>query len=275
MPRHRHAIHVLLIAVAALLFAPGGQATSSQAPTHDSVSGANRVPLEGARNLRDLGGYRTLSNLNAQDWSWLERAGVHTIYDFRAQQEVDDAPYDVSTHAGMQRKSMPIVDPGMDIALLREQIMHGDLSGLPQDTSYAGTMLEHADVLREWFASIADPTSAPLVFHCTAGKDRTGVAALLLLMALGVPEQKAIEDFMATNVFLAGYIDRSIEYIRSTATVGFDEDRLRGLLGVEERNMRDGLAAVRQEYGSIDNYLAQALGVDEAMKARLRAIYLQ
>ncbi len=205
----------------------------------------------------------------------MERAGVHTIYDFRAQQEVDEATYDVSAHAGMQREHLPMVDPGMNIVLLRDQIMQGDLSGLPQDTSYAGTMLRHADVLREWFASISDPASAPLVFHCTAGKDRTGVGALLLLMALGVPEEKAIEDFLATNVFLAVYIDRSIEHIRSTALLGFDEDRLRNLLGVEERNMRDGLAAVRQEYGSVDNYLAQALEVDEAMKARLRAIYLQ
>ncbi|MBP8926779.1 MAG: hypothetical protein KBG75_13045 [Pseudomonadales bacterium] len=60
MARYRRAIHALLIMAVALVFAPAGRATSSQAPTHDPVSGANRVQLEGARNLRDLGGYRTV-----------------------------------------------------------------------------------------------------------------------------------------------------------------------------------------------------------------------
>lgn len=216
-----------------------------EAPEADPRSGATRVVLDGPLNLRDLGGYASsdgrrlkpgllyrsdsLDSSSERDLEWLRKVGIRHVYDFRSQQEVDAAPDRLPEGAGVVSVHLPLGDPQMDIAKLREQIMRGDLSGLQLEGSYAKLALQRADTYRHWFASIADPTAAPLVFHCTAGKDRTGLAAFLLLVALGV----------------------------------------------QESNMADAVAAMRADYGSVDGYLSAALGVDEVMKARLRANYLQ
>lgn len=260
-------------------------------PLTDPTSGATRIPLENAENVRDLGGYHTtdglvvrkgllyrsgdISRLSEHDLQWMEQTGLSTVYDFRSQQEIAQGQDRLPASGRVQWVHLPIADDRLDIARLRDQIMQGDLSGLPEDMTYTHVVLHYTGPLRDWFQQIATPGAAPLLFHCTAGKDRTGVAALLLLMALGVPEDQALKDFMASNTFLEDSIEKTLWKVRIVSLLRADEERLRGILGVEKKNMTAALDAIRQHYGSVDNYLRTALGVDDTLRARLRALYLK
>ena len=113
-----------------------------------------------------------------------------------------------------------------------------------------------------------------MLFHCTAGKDRTGMAAALLLLALGVPVETARADFLLSNSLLQAQIDQQIEHIRSAGAVT-NEALLREVLGVSAASFDDALAAIHREYGSFDRYLREGLGLGESDIAALRDRFLE
>jgi protein-tyrosine phosphatase len=236
--------------------------------------------LAGATNFRDLGGYPArdgrklrwrrlfrsdhLSGLTPDDRSVLADIGLARAFDFRGVSERASAPYIIP---GVVQHHLPI-EPTVAQSL--------------QTLRLAGTSLTAQDavsVMQQTYRSFVNDSSArfaelfrhlladdaPLVFHCTAGKDRTGLAAALILHALEVPREVVVEDFLLTNTVYR----RPFSMSRSDAP----QEVLDVLWRVRVDFLEAALEAIDTGYGSVDAYL-EHLGVGARERDRLGELYL-
>jgi protein-tyrosine phosphatase len=245
------------------------------------ASPARHLNLAGASNFRDLGGYVTrdgrpvrwrqifrsnhLGHLTDEDVAIVRTLGIRSAFDFRGSEERTAAlcgMSDVTVH------SLP-VEPTV-VAALRT-IAAG---GTPLSTdhavevmrdSYRGYVQENTQRFRSLFAHLLEER-APLVIHCTAGKDRTGFACALILHALGVPEDVISEDYLLTNRF----------YRRDPTASSDLPDHVRQVLGsVQASFLAAAFEAIDADYGDLESYLHDGLGLGKAERAHLEARYLQ
>jgi protein-tyrosine phosphatase len=249
------------------------------------------IRLDGASNFRDLGGYgaadgrkvkvgrlfrsNNLSRLSVADWQTLERVGVNLVVDFRSDEEVRATP--PTQPASIRRVGLPMGLAGMDIEDLRRRMAAGDFDAMPSISSYTQLTLTQSEKYRQWFRLLEENVSGASVFHCSSGKDRTGLGAALFLLALGVPRQTVLEDFEASNVFLRADTERMMtEALRRNPSLPpGDQKKLRSLLGVDKEWMIKTFDDLTLRHGSIDGYLETALGLDAARRERLKALYLE
>lgn len=115
---------------------------------------------------------------------------------------------------------------------------------------------------------------APLYFHCSAGKDRTGVCAAVLLMLLGVPDDEIVREFLLTNEYRAPIINMRPEDIPSHISAQ-DRENWSKINSVQEIDLRTALSAVDERYPTREAYFAQEFGLDEEALAALRDAYLE
>jgi protein-tyrosine phosphatase len=130
--------------------------------------------------------------------------------------------------------------------------------------------------LRGAFATVLalamDGTRRPMVFHCTAGKDRTGFAAAIVLLALGVPRATVVDDYLFSNTCLA---DRHAAILARVSPRLTDVEPLRAMLEVRREYLEAGLDAIADDHGSIDTYLRDALALSDADRARFQSQLLE
>lgn len=276
------------LAAAFLFLALGFASPAALADGAAAASLPRAVALAGAVNFRDLGGYTTtdgrrvktgkiyrsdnLSALSADDWQRLRQLGLGLVVDFRSRDEIAATPPGIPADIALLELPMGIA--GVDIEDLRKRVASGDFETIELPNSYSNIAFHQTDPLREWFRVLLNDTPSTAVFHCTSGKDRTGLAALLLLSALGVSEKDALDDFEASNQFLAPGIAKTVARVRAQPQFKGSTAKLEALLGVRREQMAQTLADIRERYGSVDRYLEQALGVDAARRQALRQRYL-
>jgi len=246
-----------------------------------SASPARHLSLSGASNFRDLGGYPTsdgrtvrwrqifrsnhLGHLTDDDAAVLRELGVRSAFDFRGTEERTAAICgmpEISVH------SLP-VEPTV-VAALRAIAA----AGTPLSTdhaikvmreSYSGYVQNNTPRYRTLFAHLLED-SAPLVIHCTAGKDRTGFACALILHTLGVSRDTIAEDYLLTNRF----------YRRDPNHSSDLPDEIKQVLGsVQESFLAAAFEAIDADYGDLETYLRDGLGLGKAERAHLEARYLQ
>lgn len=240
------------------------------------------VPLAGASNFRDLGGYVAadgqrvrwrrlfrsdhLAALTSEDTVLLAQLQVARAVDFRGREERAAQPYALP---GVRYQSVPIeptvVRRYRELAARGERLDEAHARQLMLDT-YLGFVADDAPQMTEFFAQLLGD-DAPLVFHCTAGKDRTGLAAALLLLALGVPREVVMQDYLLTNRL----------YRRPPPPA--DDATTRAVhevvWGVRAEYLQTALDAMEREHGGIEGYLRQRLKLTEAARRQLARLYLQ
>ena len=241
---------------------------------------ARHLDLEGASNFRDLGGYPTadrrivrwrrifrsnhLGHLTPADIDVVRGLGVRSAFDFRGRDERAAAACGV---ADITVHSLPI-EPTV-VAALRARLAAGSLSADDaleiMRESYRNYVRLNTHSFRELFAHLLDD-HAPLVIHCTAGKDRTGFACALVLHALGVTDEFIAEDYLLTNRFY-----------RRDPSAGTDlPDDVRQAIGsVEASFLTAGFDAIRTDYGDLESYLRDGLALGVGERTSLRERYLQ
>ena len=237
--------------------------------------------LAGATNFRDLGGYRGrdgrtvrwrrlfrsdhLAGLTAQDRAVLAQMGLARAFDFRGVQERAATAYDLP---GVVQHPLPIeptvvqhIQPLLDSG---RRLSAQDAVDAMQRT-YRAFVHDNSPRFASLFRHLLE-TDSPLVFHCTAGKDRTGFAAALVLHALEVPRATVMEDFLLTNAL----------YRRppSPARDGVPQEVLDVLWRVRAEFLQAALDAVDERCGGLDAYLDE-LGVGARERDRLAEIYLE
>lgn len=208
-----------------------------------------------------------LGDLTQDDVAALSGLGLGRVLDFRGQAERTPKPCRLPGVAVHALSIEPTVVQGM-------QELHaagGELT--PQRTA---ELMEqtYRDFVRRSSARYAELFShllqddAPLVFHCTAGKDRTGLAAALILSALGVAPADVMQDFLLTNALY-----RMPEAAAASAFAS--QDVMKVLWSVQPAFLQAALQAVDADYGGMDRFLEQALGLGTPQRQRLQQLYLE
>src|SRR6266849_3212445 len=236
--------------------------------------------LSGASNFRDLGGYpgrdsrivrwrqifrsNHLGHLTKPDIDVLRPLGLKSAFDFRGTEERVAATCGL---AEIAVHSLPI-EPTV-VAALRARLA-GGIALSPADAldvmrdSYRNYVRYNTPSFRALFAHLLEDR-APLVIHCTAGEDRTGFACALILHSLGVPDDLIAEDYLLTNRF----------YRRDPSASSDLPDEVRQVLArVEASFLAAAFDAIRADYGDLENYLGDGLGLGDGERARLQARYL-
>jgi protein-tyrosine phosphatase len=246
-------------------------------PTHPDRA----LPLQGTSNFRDLGGYlghggrplrwrkmfrsAHLAGLTPADEALLAPLGLARSFDFRGIEERAETPYQL---VGLVQHSLSI-EPTMwqrmqDVAESGRVVSGPTVKALMQDL-YRAFVNDQAHRFAELFEHLLQADS-PLVFHCTAGKDRTGVAAALILLALGVPRDVVFQDFLLSNDL----------YRRPPAPrAEIPADALAVLWRVQEDFLHAALRAIEADHGGLERYLSQRLGLSNAALDTLAQRYLQ
>jgi protein-tyrosine phosphatase len=252
----------------------------------DVSTPARALRLEGSSNFRDLGGYAGadgrhlqwrrifrsdhLADLSADDLQTLAGLGIGHTVDFRGVRERATQSYawpQFTRHAFMieptvvQRTQALLeagseLTPAVTVELMKE--------------TYRSFVFDNADRFARLFQLLLH-SDAPLVFHCTAGKDRTGWAAALILRALGVSRDEVMEDYLLTNALYQGPAAAAAV----VASGRLPRDVLEVLWRVQAPFLDSALDLVEREHGGMDRYLAEVLGMDRAARAQLAARYLE
>lgn len=249
----------------------------------------------GAPNLRDLGGYRTrdgrrvalgrvfrsdqLNFLAPEEVGQIEALGVRTVVDLRLgiERAAEPSPplrgaravvADVLAGAEFDAEGMP---PGT-----WERVRAGDAAGVMCDLYRALVELPTAlHGYRALVAAVIEADGATL-FHCTAGQDRTGWGAAVLLSLVGVAREDVFSDYLLSARRLAVKHERLLAADAARlAPLGVHADQMAPLYWAREDYLAAAFEHARRVYGSFDTYAEDALGVDEASRQRLRARLLE
>ena len=256
----------------------------SQPPAQYSYERA--LPLEGGQNFRDLGGYPTedhrhvrwgllfrsgsLHGLTPADFAYLKTLGLRTEVDFRSTQERAAEPTDWP--AGQAPK---ILADDYDFSILGRHMTNlKDMS--PEELQVK--MVEMYPIIldqfngqyRRLFQQLL-AGNAPLAFHCSAGRDRTGVASALVLTALGVPRETVIQDYLLTNRYF-----QLAQVGPAAQTWGKIPPAMAKVMVSSARPSIEAVFKVIDGYpGGAKAYLRDRLGLDQLKIARLRALYTE
>lgn len=245
------------------------------------------IQFEGIENVRDLGGIaradgrrireglllRTgrLENATDGDIRRLRDMGLWAVIDFRDEGELLQAPdrevpgasyYHLRALPDLSENFKPIDDEGYTA-----QGLHDDFHRI---YNYLALSPEAQEAYTEFFRILLASEGRPVLWHCTQGKDRTGVAALLLLTALGMDGDTVEEEYMLTNEFTQGILDS----FAAMENPPFPMDVAREVFLVFRENLRYYRRCVELEYGSVMNYMELALDVGPKEIERLESFYL-
>lgn len=242
-----------------------------------AILAERHLPMTGGFNFRDLGGIRTtegryvkwgkilrsddLYHLTEADLTYLSSLPLVSVVDFRADAEVNQAPdklpesvtghYPYSISPGNLMASMDLsslsANKGDSVMMEINVMLVSDTASIKRYQDYFALLQNEADI--------------PLLFHCSAGKDRTGMAAALTLFALGVDEETIMKDYLSSNIYLG---DKYRDYIAKYPA-------LRSLFEVKSEYIQAGIQWVKNEYGTVANYLEQVLHAD---LVKLKEMYL-
>jgi protein-tyrosine phosphatase len=238
------------------------------------------MQIRNPSNFRDLAGnvhprvpmragvlYRSdhLGALDADDARQVHALGIRRVLDFRGVHERSDAVCavpDVTVHSLAIEPT--IVQQLASLLSAGDALSQDDVVALMQDT-YRGFVRTSTHRFAQFFGHLLE-SDEPTVFHCTAGKDRTGFAAALVLHALGATREEVMRDYLLTNERL------NTAPLRGTLLPAHVADVL---LRVQPEFLDAAFEAIAQDYGSLQSYLADGLRLGVPEMQRLRELYLQ
>ena len=291
MPVRSRLKNAQILMLSLLMGLSPGSSTPVDAQTAGAVAaqaaaGERRIALEGAPNFRDLGGYATtdgrhvrwkkvyrsgeLSRLTSADFQRLEQLGLAVVCDFRRESERRAAPTSwqgahpptILDIPGEQRERDTATPPP------RSDGIPAGLSPLLV-TSYPQYPTTLASSFRAVLQQIMTRDGAVL-YHCTAGKDRTGTFSALLLTMLGVSRDVVMEDYLLSNQYVA-----TPARIDAFVARGGSRESAVAILGVDRAYLDSMFQAIEKQFGSFDEYRRKALGVSDADLAALKARLLE
>ncbi len=264
------------------------------------------LPVGSIVNARDLGGYPTangmivrsglllrsasLAEVSEKDLAYLAGISIGTMVDFRMDFELRGKEDKIIP--GAQYVRLPINSSGMDIADedARELSRHKSFD-VRKFIMIAAFNKRAQRIAREMYPTMVTDTGcqeqfaqflqlvvhadSAILFHCTQGKDRTGLASAYILSALGVDRETIIKDFDATNAIYAKDVKRISRRIRFLGGKDKELETVKAFIGANTENFINALDLIDSEYGSMSNYLQGPLGLSEEDIRLLKEHYLQ
>jgi protein-tyrosine phosphatase len=236
------------------------------------------IELEGAVNFRDLGGYATadgqrtrwrmlfradgLSELTEADLVILRDLGIRTVIDLRTGHELEQSRFNVEAHP-VEFHHFPIIKSLTSVE---------DFNRAPGflGVQYKQMLEDGAPQIVGALSALAAPDARPVVFHGTAGKDRTGLLSALVLSLLGVPEETVVADYALSGAAMARLRAKLIVKYPNGKVLVEDSD---AVLSADPANMVALFAHMKERFGTVTEY-ASAIGVPDEVVARLRQAML-
>lgn len=233
-----------------------------------AILAEKHLPMSGGYNFRDLGGLKTkdgryvkwgkifrsddLHNLTDADLIYLSNIPLVSIVDFRSKEEIERGPDKVP--ASVKEDYALSISPGnlLTAASLDKLTFEQADSAMKDINRLLVTDVDAIKQYKKMFDLLQDKEDVPLMFHCSAGKDRTGMGAALILSALGVEEDIIFANYMESNKYLA---NKYTEYIA-------EKPQLKPLFEVKPEFLKAGLDQIKKDHGSVENYLVNVLMVD-------------
>lgn len=254
------------------------------------------VSVTNLLNFRDLGGIATSCGkkvragrllraaqpvgLCDEDVKSLLALGLRFIVDFRTKNEATAEPVDeiaevIYTHIDiMGDNHAHAANPKFWMELFHKNPrgVSDEFTQLYRDfVTNATSLAGYAAFLKAVAAADAGAT----LFHCAAGKDRTGFAAAILLKILGVPDEAIFDDYMQTKIYQQKVND---EYVERARKAGFSDEQIEemgAIFGVKSDYLVAAFAAAEETYGSFENYVREGLGISDEEIERLKELYLE
>ena len=252
------------------------------------------LPLEGIRNFRDYGGYAGADGFTVKrgvlwrsghhhpatpaDLEKVAGLGLSAVFDLRGDSERGAFP--CLRHPGFTAEVL--FEPGETAGLMGAAAHEAAGAGVRTGAESRAAMVRLNEgmpwrpvlvaTMKLYFAELA-AGRGPILLHCVAGKDRTGLAAWLTHHALGVHPDDAMADYLLTNVAtdLAGRMALGAETVRARYGPQMDDEAVLALMSVAPEYIFAGLDAIRARHGSFDRYLEEVVGVGPAQVAAMRA----
>ena len=267
--------------------------TAKPEPVHP-VPGT-QLMLEGADNFRELGGYPAAEGKTVRwgqiwrgvptarlsseaDRARLDALGLRLILDLRSTEEARKEPDYVPDGARLVQICGLCTEEGQEVCFSPadiERMVQTVPEGMSIPEMMYSRMLFGNKAFRELFRAL-EAGETPVLFHCTAGKDRTGVAAMLILLALGATDETICADFAQTNVCRRQEIDRLLaQHAEEIARDPEKKMLYLGAAGVDPAAAPFVLRTIREKCGSAQDYLEQEYGLTPARLMRLRRMYLE
>jgi len=241
--------------------------------------------LPSGQNFRDVGSYTTrdgrrarwrhvfrsgyMSDITGEDAAQIHALGIDTIVDLRSNEERADRP--TRWHEGTETQ-LWTRDHGFSVGAIGELAGRQDLK--PEHSretmldAYRKLPHEQIDSYRELFTRLATGR-VPILFNCSAGKDRTGLASALLMKLLGASEEAIVEDYMLSNAAIDGLITYMTETPKYQGLIKRMDCAL-PMLRVEPEYLAKSLSTIETEHGSVERYFDEAMGIDPDMQAAIR-----
>ncbi len=251
------------------------------------------IPLEGGKNFRDLGGYKTplgqairwgklyrsghLSFLTDSDLNKITGLELAMVFDFRDDKEREKRPNRYPLVAPKE-KSLPI-EPG-SMSTFLAKAASGNLSANYvvefMESINRELVTDYQGQYREMFKELLSNDGSPIVMHCAAGKDRTGLGVALTLASLGISESVIMEDYLLSNEYVAIATDaaRVAEEVAHKVGRQISSSALHPMFEVRESYLGSAMNTIKQQFGGIDSYLAQQIGLSDHDREQLQDYYL-
>lgn len=234
------------------------------------------IPIEGTSNVRCVGAYATgdgrhvrrgriyrsanLDELSPTGRARFDELGLGTIVDFRGVNEAAAAP----TFAPGVRLHAPIEPTVADELRRRRELKPLDAAIAVEvmEQTYRWYALEKHDAFAKMFQRLLEDDGKPLLFHCAAGKDRTGVAAALILSLLGVPREVVVEDYLLSN-------DHYVPKVLTTSE--FPDEARAALVKVRPSFLNAALETIEGRWGNVERYLEDTMNIGPRERMALAA----
>lgn len=253
------------------------------------------LQFENCENFRELGGYKSnngqtvkwgmfyrtpaLGSITSEkDLTIFNKLGVKHIFDFRSETEQAQFPDPVFEGVQMHKIAATLTTDGKGLNFDLPSLVSGGANAveeLLEGVSDGYEVLPFNNPAYQKMFEIIKNNETPILFHCTAGKDRTGVAAALILILLGVSEQDVVEDYMATNKNRVSTVQKMVERFSKYLQHEKSEEFIRVLAGVEEKNIWRALNAIKKKYQNYDEYFLKEFGISQTIKEKIKQNYLE
>jgi protein-tyrosine phosphatase len=250
------------------------------------------LPFEGVENFRDYGGYATASGRRLKH-GVLYRSAAHSRATDADLEKI--AALKLAAIVDLRRKNEREREPSRRHPQFSGQVIYTDAGDVGEDPwqlfmrqsdlsaeAFRNYMYDyydeapfvdrHVDLYSRYFKVLAD-AEGPVLIHCAAGKDRTGILAALTHHVAGVSDADILADFLLTNnpQRLATRLPLVMEAMTEATGRTPTEGAVMVAMSVEPAYLERAFAAMKARYGSTDDYLRQALGVDARLRERLEA----
>lgn len=262
-----------------------------------------RIELFGAHNTRDLGGLEmadgskirvhrlirsgALSHITAEDVAQLQQHDLRFVIDFRTPAEQRQRP-DVHME-NVRYHTLPIISE-QTMGVTREKNVVDQMARMASDSQFDAEkhmQMIYADFVRsdycvtqlaQFFRLLAElPQNGAVLWHCTAGKDRVGMATALLLTILGASRETVLRDYMRTNDYVANDVASAAEAVAAKTGAPLPQitDMVTTLYTVKQSYLDSVFDAMTAICGSTEAYLSQKLGITDNVRKQLRKLYLE